>query len=114
MVGLDSHLLTGVVFLPLAWAMVGLLIPASHKTGQSLLRGWTLLGSLATFALSVMIYLQFSANGPDFQLMERAEWLPGLGISYAVGVDGISLWLILLTTFLMPLAVLGSFHAVEK
>jgi NADH-quinone oxidoreductase subunit M len=114
MAGLDSHLLTGVVFLPLLWAVIGLLIPTSNKGGQNLYKGWALLGTLATFGVSLLIYSGFSAAGADFQMMEKFEWLPALGISYAVGMDGISLWLILLTTFLMPLAVLGSFTAIEE
>jgi NADH-quinone oxidoreductase subunit M len=46
-------------------------------------------------------------------MVEKWDWLPVLGISYAVGIDGISFWLVLLTTFLMPIAILGSFKAVE-
>src|SRR5262249_49700143 len=45
---------------------------------------------------------------------EMAEWIPGLGTSYNVGLDGISLWLVLLTTFIVPLSVLGSFHYIEN
>src|SRR4051794_17127643 len=106
---LNSHLLSVIIFLPLVWALVGLLIPANSPGGQTALRSWTLLGTFATFGVSLLMYQQFSATGAEFQMTEMAEWIPGLGISYNVGVDGISLWLILLTTFLMPIAVLGSF-----
>jgi NADH-quinone oxidoreductase subunit M len=108
---LNSHLLSVIVFLPLAWAIVGLAIPTA---AQSALRTWTLLGTLVTFGLSVLMYRQFAAAGPEFQLTELVEWIPSLGISYNLGIDGISLWLILLTTFLMPIATLGSFKAVEE
>lgn len=114
MTWLDSHLLTVTVFLPLAWAIMGTLIPASNEGGKSTLKVWTLVGSLVTFALSVLIYQRFEAAGAEFQLTETMSWLPALGISYNVGIDGISLWLILLTTFMMPIAILGSFTAVDN
>ncbi|MBZ0251862.1 MAG: hypothetical protein K8I02_00865, partial [Candidatus Methylomirabilis sp.] len=52
---------------------------------------------------------RFDAANGGMQLVERAAWIPSLGITYHVGVDGISLFLILLTTFLTPLVILGSF-----
>ena len=60
-----------------------------------------------------MIYLNFQANGADYQMTEVVSWIPGLGISYNLGIDGISLWLVMLTTFLMPIAIAGSFSAIE-
>jgi NADH-quinone oxidoreductase subunit M len=110
---LDSHLLSTVVFLPLAWGLLGLLIPVGTEGGRGTLRTYTLIGSLVTFAVSVLIYQNFQASGADFQMTESAPWISTVGISYNVGVDGISLWLILLTTFLMPIAIAGSFSAVE-
>lgn len=109
----DSHLLSTVVFLPLLWALAGLLLPAGSPAGQKATKAWTLLGALFTFGISLFVYGRFEAAGAEFQLMERVAWLPALGINYSVGLDGISLWLVLLTTFLMPIAVLGSFNAVE-
>jgi NADH-quinone oxidoreductase subunit M len=113
MAWLESHLLTSITFFPLAWAAVGLLIPVSTDGGKAFLRNWTLLGSLLTFGLSVLLYQSFSAKGAEFQFTEMAEWIPGLGISYNLGVDGISLWLILLTTFLTPVVVLASYSSIE-
>ncbi|MGK5088162.1 NADH-quinone oxidoreductase subunit M [Bdellovibrionota bacterium FG-2] len=111
---LESHLITATVFLPLFWATAGLLIPVGTARGKTFLKSWTVLGSLATFALSVWIFQQYSPTGPEFQLSENQEWLPMLGISYSMGMDGISLWLIMLTTFLMPIAILSSFNAVDS
>lgn len=111
---LDSHLLSVLVFLPLAWSLVGLLIPVGSESGKSTLRYWTLLGSILTFVVSLLVYDRYQATGPDFQLTESVSWIPGLGISYSLGMDGISLWLLLLTTFLMPIAILGSFSAIEE
>lgn len=110
----NSHLLSTVIFLPLVWAMAGLLIPVNNEGGRAVLRSWMLLGSVVTFAISILVYQTYQAAGADFQLTETMSWIPGLGISYNVGIDGISLWLILLTTFLMPIAIAGSFSAVQE
>src|SRR5580658_9342325 len=104
---LDSHLLSTVVFLPLVWGFLGLLIPIGTERNRAILRNYTLVGSLVTFAVSLLIYQGFQASGADFQMTETTPWISTLGISYNVGVDGISLWLILLTTFLMPIAIAG-------
>lgn len=109
----NQHLLSTIVFLPLVWASVGLAIPTSSEGGKKALKTWSFLGSLVVFAISLSLYMQFVPQGDEFQLREMAEWIPGLGISYQLGIDGISLWLILLTTFLTPIVVLGSFSAVE-
>ena len=111
---LESHLLTTVVFLPLAWGFLGLFIPVSNEGGKGMLRGWTLLGSLVTFGVSLLLYTGYVPSGDEFQFREVTEWIPGLGTYYSLGLDGISLWLVLLTTFLMPIAILGSFQAVEN
>src|ERR1700757_4237357 len=111
---LSSHLLSVMLFLPLAWALLGLLIPTGSEGGRGALRNWTLLGSILTFAVSVLVYRNFQAAGADFQMTEVATWIPGLGISYNLGIDGISLWLVMLTTFLMPIAIAGSFSAIEE
>ncbi len=111
---LDSRLLTTLVFFPLAWATVGLVVPTGGETGRNVLKAWALGGALLTFLLSIAVYQRYQPMGLEFQLAESAEWLPSAGISYSVGVDGISLWLIVLTTFLTPLVVLASFTAIDQ
>ena len=113
MVGFDSNLLSLMVFFPLLWATLGLLIPSQQKAGQSVLKVWALVGSLITFGVSLIVYSSFAPQGMDFQLLESYEWVPSIGIYYSLGIDGISLWLILLTTFLMPIVILSSFQSVE-
>lgn len=102
--------LTFLVLLPLVWAGLGLAIPAKQA---GWIKGWALLGSLAVFALSLSFYQGFQVTA-DMQFKEQWEWIPALGIKYIVGIDGISLWLVLLTTFFVPIVVLGSFAAVEE
>lgn len=107
----NQNLLSAIVFSPLAFALIGLLIPEGAK---QLRKNFYVLASLIVFVISLKLYNLFEGNGAEFQLLESADWIPGLGIKYSLGMDGISLWLILLTTFLTPLVMLGSFHAVEK
>jgi NADH-quinone oxidoreductase subunit M len=112
MAWLDNHLLTAVIFLPLIWALVGLALPSRKDCLLS--HNWALLGSLVTFGISILLYTRFDANGAEFQFAEIAEWIPALGISYNFGLDGISLWLVLLTTFLTPIVILASYSAIEE
>jgi NADH-quinone oxidoreductase subunit M len=98
--------LTVVTFAPLAGAVIATVIP-SRATGVH--RIWALLVSLATFGISLGLLLAYH-GGAGFQLVERASWVKSLNFSYILGVDGISLFMVLLTTFLMPAAVLVSWR----
>jgi NADH-quinone oxidoreductase subunit M len=111
MSGVNVGLLSVVTFLPALGAIVLALLP---RPRESWLRGGALLVSLATFALSVPLYFGFDGDSPDFQFDEVLQWMPGLGVSYHVGIDGISLLLVLLTTFLMPIALASAWHAIEQ
>src|SRR5213594_77435 len=103
-------LLTAVTFLPALGGLVLLLVPrrvaAAFKVGG-------LVVTLATLLLSVPLYVGFDGDVADFQFEEVRPWMPGVGISYHLGVDGISLLLVLLTTFLMPVALASAWHAIE-
>ncbi len=111
---LDSRLLTVAAFLPLVWGVIGLAIPTGTPVGRSALRAWTLAGTLVVLVLSMRAFSLYQGQAGEFRLLESAEWFPGLGVRYLLGADGISLWLLLLTAFLMPLAVLGSFSAISE
>jgi NADH-quinone oxidoreductase subunit M len=71
-------------------------------------RMFTLLVTLVTFAASLFILRGFDASSPNYQFVEKASWIPMYGVWYNLGVDGISLWLVMLTTFLMPIIVIAS------
>jgi NADH-quinone oxidoreductase subunit M len=73
-----------------------------------------LMVSLVVFALTLVLWARFNPDSADFQFVERHAWIPAFGISYAVGVDGISLFLLLLTGFLTPLALVSSWESVHK
>jgi len=102
-------ILSSLIFLPLAGALVLLLI-----RGDNAVRLWTMLVTCANAALSLPLYSNFSLATHKYQFAEHAPWIKSLNINYTLGVDGISLLLILLTTLLMPLCVLGSWRYIEK
>ena len=102
-----------VTFFPLVGVLVILLIPRGAKNA---LRWTALLASLATFGFSVAMLAQFDASNPALQLVVRAPWirLAGWTIEYHLGVDGLSILLVLLTTLLMPIGILSTWSAVEE
>jgi len=100
--------------LPLAGAVVLLVIGNADGRRDGAMRWLALLFSLATFALTIGLWMAFDAKSPDYQLVERHQWIPAFGIEYYVGIDGISLLLIVLTGFLTPIALLSSWESVEK
>jgi NADH-quinone oxidoreductase subunit M len=77
------------------------------------MRGCALVVMLLTFAMSLVVFLVFDAELPQMQFGERVAWISSLGIYYHLGVDGISLPLVLLTTFLSPIALLEAWRSVE-
>jgi NADH-quinone oxidoreductase subunit M len=102
-------LLTAVTFLPAAGALLIFLLPRR----DSLVRWAAFLFATATFLISLSLFSRFNPASPDYQFVEQGRWMPTYGISYHLGIDGISLLLVLLTTFLSPLALLSSWQAVE-
>jgi NADH-quinone oxidoreductase subunit M len=103
--------LDALIFFPLVGAVVVGVLP---KGNAKLLRGVTLTVTLITFLLSLGLLSQFDPAEAGFQLGSRAAWIPEWGIGYVTGVDGISLWLIMLTTFLMPVSVLASWSIEQR
>jgi NADH-quinone oxidoreductase subunit M len=105
---LNSSLVTAVIFAPLLGALILAVIPGTER---SQLKGATLLTMLVSFGLSLWMYLRFEVAGqPEFQLQDRHDWIPTLGIGYHVGIDGVSATLMLLTGFLGPIVVLAAWN----
>ncbi len=109
----DWPILSTVTFLPLVGAFLILLIRDESESARRNIRNVALLTTVFTFVLSLFIWVGFDGSDPAFQMVEKAEWL-GSGISYHMGVDGISMLFVILTTFLMPLCILASWVSVEK
>ena len=104
--------LTLVTFFPLIGVLVLLFI---NKEQKNALRWTALITSLLTFAISVWILVQFEPGNPDLQFVINLPWIQvaGWNISYYMGVDGISILLVMLTTFLVPISILSTWTAVE-
>ncbi|MBI5687626.1 MAG: NADH-quinone oxidoreductase subunit M [Verrucomicrobia bacterium] len=102
---MDFPILSVLIFSPLAAAAVAAMI-----RNENILRWWTLAFTTAAAAFSLLLWQRFDATTAAFQFAEQAAWIPSLKINYAVGIDGISLLLVLLTTLVMPLCVLCSWR----
>jgi len=105
--------LTLLTFFPLVGIIVLLFIPSGRK---DLLRWTALLTSLVTFLISLWVLGMFQASNPDLQLVAKYDWIQvaGWNIQYHLGVDGLSILLVLLTTFLTPISILSTWKAVEE
>src|SRR5262245_24171659 len=106
-----AYLLTLVTFLPTVGALLVLALP---RRQDSVIRYATLLTTAVTFVVSLPLYFRFNPSVADYQFVEQRPWIPSLGVTYHLGVDGISVLLVLLTTFLMPLVILSSWTSVES
>ncbi|HXV14379.1 MAG TPA: NADH-quinone oxidoreductase subunit M [Candidatus Krumholzibacteria bacterium] len=99
-----------VTFLPLFGAIAIAMMPAR---AHAMIRWFALLLSTGVFVYSLQLVQGFQTNA-DMQMTVDADWLPSLGISYKIGIDGISLFLVMLVTFLTPITILGCFNSIEE
>ncbi len=110
----DWPLLSIVTFLPLVGVAFILMIRGEPGVVERNSRNVALLTSSATFVMSLFLWFGFASGTADFQFVEKTDWLPGTGISYHMGVDGISVLFVLLSTFLTPICVLASWEAIHN
>ncbi len=106
-------ILTSLVALPVAGALL-LLLVRDEPEHEGLVKNIALVVSGLVFAETLLLWSRFDPASAGFQFIERHAWMPAFGVSYFVGVDGISLLLLVLTGFLTPLALLGSWESVHK
>src|SRR5687768_10701278 len=104
-------LLSLIVWTPMVGALLVLLLPREQVDGA---KRAAFVFSLITFLLSLALWAGFQPDTAEFQYLEQYRWIPDWGISYLVAVDGVSLFLVLLTTFLTPLVILFSFGDIQK
>src|SRR5918998_1018945 len=110
---LEFPLLSLVTFLPLfGAAIIALFIHGDDEVHRRNMRHVALGVTAVTFLVSLLIWSGFDPRNPGFQFVEEAEWLGGF-MSYRMGVDGISMLFVILTTFLMPLCILASWESVQ-
>jgi NADH-quinone oxidoreductase subunit M len=104
--------LTTLLALPVAGALISL-VAGRRGSGATAMRV-ALAVSLVTFVLGLVLWARFDGTAAGYQFVERRAWLPDFGVSYHVGVDGISLFFVLLSTLLTPIAVLCSWRSIEE
>lgn len=108
---MENNIITSILlFAPLAGALLLLLIPNKK---ENLIKYWGLLVSLVTFIVSMVIYYGFDPAQKGFQFIHKADWIQSLNITYYLGIDGLSILLVLLTTFLTPLTLISSWNSIK-
>lgn len=108
---MPESILTIITFLPVVGALA--LLPIRNENANGI-RVLALAVSVLTFAVSILPLFSFRASQAQMQFEQAVPWIPSLGIQYHVGIDGISLFLVLLTTFLTPIAILSSWNSIDK
>src|SRR6478672_433303 len=106
-----THYLSLILFVPLAGALLLLLVP---KQNENAIRWIANIVALIGFAISIPLWFWYNPQNADFQFIEQAPWIPSIGAQYFLGVDGLSTLLILLTTLMGFIAVLSSWTAITE
>lgn len=107
---MNLPILSLLIVFPLLAALVTALLP---RANISLVKGWAFVAVAVEFVLSLYLLANFVPNTSSMQFVEQYNWVPQFGISYHVGVDGLSFWMVMLTTFLMVIAIPASFSEIN-
>lgn len=103
-------ILLATLFIPLLFAGIIMLVPAENGKAHRMLAAT---GTIAAFLVSLALWFGFDSANPGFQFLLDYSWIPSLDVGFRFGLDGMSLLLVLLTTFIMPIAVLSSWEPVR-
>jgi NADH-quinone oxidoreductase subunit M len=107
----EFPILTVLIFLP---SLAALIAMAMNRERPKALLGFAIAASTVVFVLSLWLFVGVDPANPDMQLVEETSWIPKIGAGYKVGVDGLSLLLVLLTTFLTPICLLSSWNSIQE
>jgi len=110
---INENLLTILILLPVFGA-VGVILHQMFWKQESQLKWLTFGLTLVNFLISLLLISGTKTTGTGFSFEKNVPWISAINTNYHVGVDGLSLWLVILTTFIMPIAVISTWHAVEK
>jgi NADH-quinone oxidoreductase subunit M len=102
-----------ITFLPLVGVLFILIVRGDEETVAKNARSAAMWASSVTFIVSLLLWFNFDTSTADFQFVEKHEWIPAFNISYHLGVDGISMFFVLLSTALTPLCVMASWKAIK-
>src|SRR5689334_9407416 len=103
-------IVSSLVVFPIIAALITAFLPRGNNR---IIKGWAFVAVAIEFVLSLYLLLKFVPNTSDIQFVEQYNWVPQFGISYHVGVDGLSFWMVILTTFLMLIAIPASFREIN-
>lgn len=103
-----------IIFFPLLGIPLIILISYLYNNSEEHMKRGVLILTLVEFLLSIPLFTSFETGFAGMQFVTKIPWMESLGISYHVGLDGISLFLVLLTTFIMPITILGSWRSIRK
>lgn len=106
-------ILSLITFLPLVGALFCLVVQGPKEAVDRNCRSAALITSLATFLISLLLWVRFDSAKPGFQFEEHLAWVPSLNIGYHMGIDGISLFFVLLSTLLTPICILASWESIQ-
>src|SRR5215217_5243677 len=108
------YLLTILILLPVASGLALVLYSFLSNRREENYRWIAFIATAATFTVSLLLLRGVGASGSEFRFEENVSWIGAIGTRYHLGVDGVSLWLVLLTTLLMPIAILSSWTSIRK
>jgi len=111
---LSEHLLTAIIFLPLATVLVLSLCEGAFRLPDSVWKYTAFLSSLVGLALTAVLWQRFDPATSGMQLAEHEAWIPAYGIHYSLGIDGIALLLVALTSFLLPVVLLAAWTDIHE
>ena len=112
MMNLDANLLSLAIWTPIIGGVV--ILATGNDSKAPIARILALVFSLLTFAITIPLYTQFDAQTADMQFLEMASWIPAFSINYALGIDGIALLLILLTSFTTIIVVISAWQVIRE
>lgn len=109
----EFPLLSLMTFLPIAGVLIILLIRGEKEVVDQNTKHMALYSSLFTFAFALFMYTRFDGSSAEFQFVEQSSWLKPLGINYHMGVDGISMYFVMLSAFLTPICILSAWNVIK-
>ena len=111
----DQHLLTALIFSPIASLLVPMMLEAfGWRLSVTMWKGFALIVSVVGLGLGIEVWRRFDATVGSMQMVEHSTWISGYGINYYVGIDGISLFLVVLAAFLLPIILIASWVEIAK
>ena len=109
---MNFPILSAIIFIPLIGALFILVTKGTQKNVEKNSKYVAIFSSLANFLLSLLLWFSFDATTSDFQFVEEKNWLKGF-VNFQLGIDGISILFILLTTFIAPICIFSGIHSIK-